>query len=389
MIELIAMPSSVPGETSTMRSDACPILLVVDELRQILGGGERIVLQLASSLTRYGYQPGILTFSLDPESAALRVPPCPIYLLPLQRPFDIKAVRAALEFRAFLRQQKIRIVHTFFATSDIWAGFITKITSNANLIWSRRDMGFLRTRKQRIAYRLMARFPDRVLAVSERVRLHAIDVDGVNPERVETIYNGVNLEDWPSPSRPQRKPGEFLIVTVGNIRRVKGQDLFVRAAATVVRQFPETRFLIVGEVLEKEYVNELRRLVDELGLTKYLRFEAGQTDLRQQLTEADIFVLPSRSEGFSNAIIEAMASSLPVVATDVGGNSEAVADGASGFIAPPNDAEALADAVISLLSDPARARAMGLSGRKTVEEKFSMEMMVKQVARAYTRLLHD
>jgi L-malate glycosyltransferase len=156
-----------------------------------------------------------------------------------------------------------------------------------------------------------------------------------------------------------------------------------------VRQFPETRFLIVGEVLEKEYVNELRRLVDELGLTKYLRFEAGQTDLRQHLTEADIFVLPSRSEGFSNAIIEAMASSLPVVATDVGGNSEAVADGASGFIAPPNDAEALADAVISLLSDPARARAMGLSGRKTVEEKFSMEIMVKQVARAYTRLLHD
>jgi glycosyltransferase involved in cell wall biosynthesis len=332
------------------------VLLVLDQISKTLGGGERIVLRLAALLPQYGYRASILTFSAHPESAGLQSPPCPIYLLPLQRTYDLSALRAAFELRRFLKQQRIQIVQTFFESSDLWAGFVTKTMSDAKLIWSRRDMGILRGRKHHVAYRLMSGVPDRVFAVSEQVRRHCIGVDRIEAPRVQTIYNGLDLADWDSASRPAKPPGEFVVTTVGNIRRVKGHDILVKAAASVVAQFPNVSFSIAGEVLEPAYFQELQALVRNLNLSDRFHFAGGITNLREHLSAADIFVLPSRSEGFSNAIVEAMAASLPVVATDVGGNAEAVHDGVNGFIVPSEDPAALAAAIFRLLSDPSNAR---------------------------------
>jgi glycosyltransferase involved in cell wall biosynthesis len=387
MIAIIASAPDPPGISNAPRDDLPHVLVVVDQFAKVLGGGERIALKLAALLPQYGYRASIMTFSTDPDSAALKSPPCPIYLLPLKRTYDLTALRAALEFRRFLKQQRIQIVHTFFESSDIWAGFVTKTMSKAKLVWARRDMGILRTRKHHIAYRLMAGTPDAVFAVSEQVRRHAIEVDRIDAACVQTIYNGLNLADWDAAPRLVKKPGEFLVTTVGNIRKVKGHDVFIRAAATIVQQFPKVSFSIAGEVLEPAYFVELQSLVQDLGLANHLRFDGGVTNLRQHLAAADIFVLPSRSEGFSNAIIEAMASSLPVVATDVGGNGEAVKDGITGFLVPPEDPGALSAAILVLLSDPIQAKAMGGAGRNLVVEKFTTEAMMNQITRAYRNLL--
>src|SRR5258707_4820629 len=110
MIE--AMPLTISGEQETNHASLPHVLLVVDQFPKVLGGGERIVLRLAALLPQYGYRTSILTFSIHPESAALRSSPCPIYLLPLQRTYDLPALRAALEFRQFLKQQQVRIVQT-------------------------------------------------------------------------------------------------------------------------------------------------------------------------------------------------------------------------------------------------------------------------------------
>jgi glycosyltransferase involved in cell wall biosynthesis len=387
MIKIVASAPEPPIEANSAQGDLPRILLVVDQFAKVLGGGERIALKLAALLPRYGYRASILTFSAHPESAALKSPPCPIYLLPLPRTYDLAALRAALEFRRFLKQQKIQIVHTFFESSDIWAGFVTKTMSQAKLVWSRRDMGILRARKHRIAYRLMAGAPNAVFAVSEQVRRHAIEVDRIDAGRVQTIYNGLDLADWDAVPRPARNPGEFLVTTVGNIRPVKGHDVFIRAAATIVQQFPKASFSIAGDVIEPTYLAELQTLIRDLDLVKHFRFEGSVTNLRQHLAAADIFVLPSRSEGFSNAIIEAMASSLPVVATDVGGNAEAVKDGITGFLVPSEDPDALSAAILRLLSDPSLAKAMGAAGRKVVAERFTTEAMMNQIAGAYRNLL--
>ena len=380
---------SLSGSSPDDQRDAVlpHVLLVLDQLSKTLGGGERIVLRLASLLPQYGYRASILTFSADPESPGLQSPPCPIYLLPLRRTYDLSALRAAFALRQFLRQQRIEIVQTFFESSDLWAGFVTKAMSDAKLIWSRRDMGILRDSKHHVAYRLMSGFPDKVFAVSEQVRRHCIEVDRIEPPRVQTIYNGLDLADWDAVSRPVPHASGPVITTVGNIRRVKGHDVFIRAAASVVEQFPHASFSIAGEILDTEYFQELETLVRDHNLSDRFHFAGGVTGLREYLSAADIFVLPSRSEGFSNAIVEAMAASLPVVATNVGGNAEAVQDGVSGFIVPSEDTGALAAAIVRLLSDPEKARVMGAAGKKLAAEKFTTDAMMRQVTQTYARVL--
>lgn len=366
------------------------ILLVVDQFPKTLGGGERIVLALAALLPHYGYRASILTFSAHPESPALKSPPCPIYVLPLQRTYDFTAFRAAFDLGRFIKAERIDIVQTFFESADLWGGLVTKIMSSAKLIWSRRDMGILRTRKHRIAYRLMAATPDAVFAVSEQVRRYCVEVDRIDPRRVQTIYNGLSLSDWSSVApRPPKIDGNMLVTTVGNIRRVKGHDVFIKAAGLLIAQFPNTTFSIAGDVLDTEYFAELQSLVKDLDLGGHFHFVGGVTDMRRHLSEADIFVLPSRSEGFSNAVIEAMAASLPVVATDAGGNAEAVEDGVTGFVVPAEDACALAAALRLLLSDVSRAEAMGKAGKVMVAERFTVEAMMSQITAVYRRLLNS
>jgi len=202
------------------------------------------------------------------------------------------------------------------------------------------------------------------------------------------VYNGLDL-----PNRQYRSsfPQEFertVLLTVGNIRRVKGHDVLIRAVAPLMRRDPRLMLYIAGDVLEQAYINELQSLVRKLELEQRIQFLGGIHNLESQLSRADIFVLPSRSEGFSNAIVEAMAASLPVIATDVGGNAEAVVDGITGYIVPPEDPDALRSAIEKLLADPGMAMRMGVAGRRQIAERFTTEAMMSGIVAIYRKLLH-
>lgn len=381
------LPVQVSERDPTQRGDLPHVLLVLDQFPKSLGGGERVALRIAALLPEYGYRASILTFYVHPESSALDAAPCPVYLLPLQKTYNIAAFRAAFEFRQFLRKNDIAIIQTFFESSDLWAGFVAKTVSGIKLVWSRRDMGILRTAKHRIAYRLMAGVPDCVFAVSEQVRQHCVEVDGLDPARVRTIYNGLDVTQWGREAGPTTQLSRRVIATVGNIRRIKGHDVLVRAAVSLVTQFPDLLFTIAGGVLETDYYAELLSLIRTSGLERHFEFAGPVTDLRQYLAHADIFVLPSRSEGFSSAIVEAMAASLPVVATAVGGNAEAIQDGVTGIIVPPDDEDSLTRAISRLLLAPGTALAMGSAGRVRAAERFTTDAMMRSITAAYKSLL--
>src|SRR5208282_2041176 len=169
-----------------------------------------------------------------------------------------------------------------------------------------------------------------------------------------------------------------LIITAANIRRVKGLDVLVRAAAIVGREFPRATFLIVGGILEPEYARELEDLTRTLALSDTVKFLGARKDVMPLLAFSDVFCLPSRSEGFSNALVEAMASGLPCVATRVGGNAEALSDGESGFIVDSDNPQAMAERILILLRDPELRRRMGQRGKETVESRFSAQSMITQ-----------
>jgi len=365
------------------------ILLVVDQFPRILGGGERVALELAEQLPRYGFRASVLTFSAHPECLELRDSTSPLYVLPLRRTYGVSAIRAAFVLRRFLLEQEVCLVQTFFESSDLWAGVVTKALTGVKLIWSRRDMGILRERKHAVAYRLLSHLPDRVFAVSEKVRQCCISQDGIDPRRVETVFNGLDLSKWRPVAQPAQSPQSRMVTTVGNMRRVKGHDIFVRAAGVLASRFPDVHFTIAGGVLEPEYYSELQQMVNELGLNERFHFVGAVANLRKHLADATIFVLPSRSEGFSNAIIEAMATGLPVVATDVGGNAEAVEDGVSGIVVPAEDISALTEAIADLLDNPQRAQRMGEAGKTRVSKMFSVDAMMSHTVKVYRMLLAE
>jgi len=254
-------------------------------------------------------------------------------------------------------------------------------------------MGILLSPKHRFAYRLMNRMFDQVQAVSSAVREHTIRAGGIDPARVVTIPNGIEVEriaaaEGGAELRESLAPGGGpVVLTVGNIRRVKGFDVLIRAATRVVVRYPAAVFLIAGRVHEPEYERELLALVAQFGLERNVKF-LGKTDRAPSLLKAcDVFCLPSRSEGMSNALLEAMACGRPSVATRVGGTPEVIEDGLSGFLVESEDDAAVAERILALLDDPERAREMGETARRVVEERFSAGRMVADMTKRYDSLI--
>lgn len=378
--------------TATRCERRTHVLFIIDQLCG-MGGGERSLLHILRLLPKDRFRCSVVTFKEDRGWFGFKDFPCDLHYLPLERTYDFNAAKAALRLRKLIRSEKIDIVHTFFGTSDLWGGAIAKLSGVPVLISSRRDMGILRRPLHSVAYRLFAPMFDLVLTVSEEVRDFCIRHDHLKAEKVFTLHNAIDLEMAPvgPPSTELRNSlglggASQLICTVGHIRRVKGIDVLIRAAKKVCQEFPYAVFVIVGGVLEPDHLCELQELIRSLGLTENIRFLGPSEDVQSLLKISDVYCVASRSEGFSNALLEAMACGLPCVATRVGGNPEAVVENQSGFLVESEDPGELADRISRLLRNPALARKMGLEGRRIVEEKFTVSAMISRLIDIYHRV---
>jgi glycosyltransferase involved in cell wall biosynthesis len=374
-------------------SEPAGVLYVIDELLQ-LGGAERNLVRILRHLPRDRYRPFVLTFRLNPEVRDFRTLPCPVEVYPVYNLYGPDALRYAPRLLRWIRRERIRIVHTFFETADLWAGSVAKLGSDAVLISSRRDLGIQRNWRLNILYRMLGAMFDQVQVVSDQVGAYVIEADRVAPDKVVTVPNGIELDLIPERgsgaelcSRLNLPAGRPVIATVSNIRKVKGIDVLVRTAAEVCRKHPEALFVVAGKVLDAAYQAELELLARELGVRENVRFVGQVEDPLQLLAQSDIFLLPSRSEGMSNALLEAMASSLPAVATGVGGNCQLIQDGETGFLTPPEDAGAAAARIVELLENPALAHSLGQAARTLIEREYSADAVVALLMRQYEQLL--
>jgi glycosyltransferase involved in cell wall biosynthesis len=335
----------------------------------------------------------IATFATYADLVAADRFPCPVHLFPLRHAYDWNAVRTAFRLAWLIRREGVSIVHTFFPTSDLFGGAVAKLSGCPVLISSRRDMAFQRTGLHRAAYRIAAPWFDQVHAVADQVREYHIEQDGLRPNQVVTVHNGVDLnmiEATPKlPNLAQFGIGcpAKVVACVGNIRRVKGLDILLRAAGIVCSRRPGTHFLIVGAVQDTEYMRELSDSVARLHLEGNVIFSGQRADVISILKACNVFFLPSRSEGFSNALLEAMACGLPCVATDVGGNREVVTDGETGYLVETENPTVAADRLLELLLNPEAARRMGAEGRRIVEQQFTTGSMIRQLIGLYDALL--
>jgi glycosyltransferase involved in cell wall biosynthesis len=176
---------------------------------------------------------------------------------------------------------------------------------------------------------------------------------------------------------------------VGNINPIKGHKYFLKAAAIIKQKHPDSKFLVVGPKLpnRESYFESLQILCDELGLTEYVIFTGGRQDIPIIMAALDVLVLSSLSEACPMVVLEAMATGKPVVAARVGGVPEEIVDGQTGILVPPEDAEAIAEAVLYLLKHPRQAKEMGVKGRERIIQHFSLEKSVEQHKDLYLRVL--
>jgi glycosyltransferase involved in cell wall biosynthesis len=212
--------------------------------------------------------------------------------------------------------------------------------------------------------------------------------DGIPDDRIAVVHDGVNiaLVDKQAPVDAHAAcwlpHGAPIVGNVAALAPHKGQKHLVAAAARVVRDLPDTRFVIVGE---GELRHALERQIRDLGLERHVVLTGFRDDALGLMKSFDLFAMSSVTEGLGSAMLEAMAAGLAIVGTRAGGIPEAVADGETGLLVPPHDEAALAGAITTLLRDPDRRRAFGRAGRARVETAFSVEQMVERTLAVYRR----
>lgn len=244
--------------------------------------------------------------------------------------------------------------------------------------------------RRRLASRLLARLTDRLFAVCRDSAERFSRLAGIPEARFDVLYNGVDCERF-KPATDRRRirrelgfaDDELILLTVASLTPVKDHLTLVEAAARVRREMQQRlRFLFIGEGGERP---RLQTRIEELDLADVVQMPGSSDRVPEILAASDLFVLPSRLEGMSNAILEAMASGLPVVANAVGGNLELVESGVSGLLCPQGDVFAMAEAISELVRDDARRQAMGRASRRRAAEVFGLDRMMHNYAAYYRR----
>ena len=304
----------------------------------------------------------------------------PLDLLLLPRT-SIQIAIAFIRYVRWLRQTRPHVVMAFLFYAYVTSAFAARIARVAVVVAGRRSLGNFKEGRRilLLAERLANLLTDTVVANSNAVRLDVLDQEKLSPSKVRVIHNGLPSTAFEGCRvATSSGPGKPRIVCVANFRGYKGHSYLLEALALLKNSGQDTSLLLVGDgFLEPEIRETVRR--HQLDVV----FSGSTSNVRPLLQSADIFVLPSLEEGFSNALLEAMAVGLPIVATDVGGNGEALKE--TGLLVRPKDIMALANAITSLIEDPARAAGLGQSARERAQSEFKAEMMASQ----YIDLFHD
>jgi len=238
-----------------------------------------------------------------------------------------------------------------------------------------------------VADRFVLRKFGQVVAVSDEVRVRLLKA-GVREEKIHLVRNGIDLRPFnnvvPSLREVSASDRALIVGLIGRLSWEKGIDIFLRAVARVVVKFPGTKFVVVGEGPDQD---KLELLIDELKIRENVLMLGRREDMPSVYASLDVMVSSSRQEGLPMAILEGMASGLPLVATAVGEVPTVVTEDRTGVLVPPEDADSLAAAIVDLLRDPAKRVRLGAAAKQLIKEEYSAERMTADYLRVYAEAI--
>ena len=309
------------------------------------------------------------------------------YVMPLGGPFNLQWFRACLRL---LRREQVALIHAH-EFSAILCGWIVAMLAGVPLVATVHGKNYFWEKlRRRVTYRLVSRYGTMV-AVSQDLKQFMCDTVGVQEQRVEVIYNGVAPAQMITDEEVQTCKAALgisgcypVLGVVGSLYPVKGHKFLLEAMPEILRRWPKAQLLVIGRG-ELDVV--LKEQVEQLALGANVQFLGMRQDVPRLLFLMDVFILPSLSEGLSIALLEAMASGKPVVATRVGGNPEPIDHGRTGLLVQSEDAKDLAANLLKLLNDSGTMQQFGRQAAERVRQHFSMEQMADQYRDLYVRLL--
>lgn len=351
-------------------------------------GTERQVVETAKRLDKNRFDVHVCCLETSSQLKGLEGH-CPTAVFPTASVNSWSGILQAARFRRYLDRHHIQIVHAYMNKTAMFA-VLTSLACSRIVITSRLNIGYWYTPALRNVFRILNLRTNGVMANSQEAKRIAIETEHLNPDKVAVVYQGVDmtvfnrgLGDASVSQRLGIPPNIRVIGIVANLRPVKDIPLFLRAARIVAQEFDDVVFLVAGD---GEQYQELYQLVGELALQDRVFFTRGQGKIMDYLSRMCIACLTSFSEGFSNAVMEYMAAGLPVVATDVGGNRDAIVDGETGYLVRERTPEAFAKPVIHLLRNEDLRRQMSLAGFQRCTECFEVSKTIRQLEQFYYSL---
>jgi len=365
-------------------------LFVIATLDQ--AGAEKAMVDLVTNLDRDRFDPEVICLTRGgPYEEHLRRANVPCRILGKRRKFSLGVIRTLARH---LREGRFDLVHTWMFTANAFGRAAARRAKTPVVIASERCEDVWKKWVHRAIDRHYTKHTDLVLANAEAVKRFCVERIGLPAERIEVIPNGIDLSPYACADAAgvaaakrgelELADGQPVVGTVGRLAPQKGLDYLIPAMKRVREEFPDAVLLLAGEGPERARLEALAR---SEGLAGAVRFLGLRMDVPELLRAFDVFVLASTFEGMPNVVLEAMACGRPVVATAVSGTPEVVVEGETGLLVPPRRPEALASAMIDILREPSRARSMGRAGRQRIEERFTLQQVVRRYEDVYERLV--
>ncbi len=366
------------------------IILIIDSLE--VGGAESQLTMLALELHKRGYHCEV--FALRAEGAFLEILKfngIPVINGKLSKEKDrLVLFKGIWNLWRSIYKNRPCVVHTYLPLSNLIGSITARLAGASVVITSRRALGMHQEMEPRWKYfdRISNALSSKITVNSMVVRSDTISRDSVDGNKIICIYNGLDLSRFDLSQKIRESMrlnlgltrSDFAWAKVANLVGRKGHNNLFQAFAKINVNH-KARLFLVGYDHGMQHI--LETLATNLGISDRVTFLGGRSDVPEILSAMDGYVAASHNEGFSNAILEAMASGLPTVATNVGGNAEALQHGRIGFVVEPNDPEALSSAMEKIMSNQDLRQNFSDGVKQSIREKYSVDLMVSSYLELY------